>query len=211
MENHLPPSFSQSVFDCPHCGVRCRHDAFSKTLENKNSSVHYTICQHCDKPCIWVNFPIDGESIYIYPGIGLVPKAHGDMPNEAKIVYEEAAQVLGKSNRAAAALIRLALQLILKELDCPSAEKNLKDAIKELVGKGASPDIESAAQSLRISGNHAIHPGKIDKDESEKEHVMQLFELLNIIVIDRISNPKKIKELRKIADKAEQERKENKN
>lgn len=72
--------------------------------------------------------------------------------------------------------------------------KDLNSDIGNLVKKGLSVQIQQALDSVRVVGNEAVHPGKLDlKDDSEAVQV--LFELLNMIVDAMIVQPKKIKEL----------------
>jgi hypothetical protein len=70
-------------------------------------------CMHCVEFLIW-----HGDSI-VWPPVSTAPKPHGDMPDDAKQDYEEARQVLPHSPRAAAALLRLALQKLCKNLGEP--------------------------------------------------------------------------------------------
>ena len=54
----------------------------------------------------------------------------------------------------------------------------------------SEPMSRKAADALRVIGSHAVHPGEIDTDDMNT--VMGLFELLNIMVDDRISQPRRI-------------------
>ena len=72
--------------------------------------------------------------------------------------------------------------------------KNINDDIGQLVSKGLSVQIQKALDSVRVIGNNAVHPGSIDLDE-KSEVAKTLLSLLNIIVEQLITQPKKINEI----------------
>ncbi|WP_425509557.1 DUF4145 domain-containing protein [Xanthomonas sontii] len=114
------------------------------------------------------------------------------MPEAVQADYEEAAAVIGRSPRSAAALLRLALQKLLKELGLPG---NSIDAdIKALVIAGLPAEVQKALDYCRVIGNEAVHPGEIDLNDTP-ELAVALFEMLNFIVADRIERPKTIEAL----------------
>ena len=71
--------------------------------------------------------------------------------------------------------------------------KNLNDDIARLVKDGLLVDIQRALDVVRVTGNNAVHPGHIDTDDVDVCEA--LFSLVNVIVENRISSPKKIKSL----------------
>lgn len=125
----------------------------------------------------------------IYPKKILVENPNTDLDSDIQNDYLEAARVYNESPRAAAALLRLALQKLCKQL----GEKgdNINDDIKNLVKKGLNPTLQQAFDSLRITGNSAVHPGIINLEE-EPEKVLRLFKLLNFIADKMITEPKEI-------------------
>lgn len=129
-----------------------------------------------------------GDEI-VYPKKILVENPNSDLDDEIKKDYYEAARVYNESPRSAAALLRLALQKLCKQL----GEKgdNINDDIKSLVAKGLNPLVQKSLDSLRITGNNAVHPGNINFYE-EPEKVLKLFELLNFIADKMITEPKEI-------------------
>ena len=65
--------------------------------------------------------------------------------------------------------------------------------LPNLVQKGLAASIQKALDSVRVIGNEAVHPGRIDlKDDSTT--AAGLFRLVNIIVEQTISNQKHIDE-----------------
>lgn len=110
------------------------------------------------------------------------------MPVEVRGDYEEARIIVMQSSRGACALLRLAVQKLCAELG--ETGKNVNDDIGSLVDKGLPVEAQQALDSLRVIGNNAVHPGEMDLTD-DTETAAALFDLLNFIVEDRISQPKK--------------------
>lgn len=125
----------------------------------------------------------------IYPKKILVEQPNKDLSVEIQADYLEAANVLSDSPRSAAAILRLALQKLCKQL----GEKgdNINDDIAALVKKGLNPAIQKSLDALRITGNNAVHPGELDLTE-DTERVIKLFGLLNFIAEKMITEPREI-------------------
>ena len=128
----------------------------------------------------------------MYPCLSTAPLPYDDMPSDVKEDFLEARDVVEISPRAAAALLRLALQKLMKHLG--QEGKDINKDIRELVKRGLPVKIQEALDSLRVYGNEAVHPGEIDLKD-DKETALKLFKLLNIIVHDMIIQPKEIEEL----------------
>ncbi|KAF0864720.1 DUF4145 domain-containing protein [Pseudomonas sp. LD120] len=112
------------------------------------------------------------------------------MPKDIRLDYEEASSILDKSPRGAAALLRLAIQKLCKELGQPG--KNINDDIKSLVAAGLSSMVQQALDTVRVIGNSAVHPGQIDLKD-DRQTAESLFMLVNLIVEKMISEPKHVK------------------
>jgi hypothetical protein len=119
-----------------------------------------------------------------------LPKPHKDMPASVREDYEEAQDVFPYSARSAAALLRLALQKLCKELG--EKGKNINADIGSLVKKGLSEHIQQALDIMRVVGNEAVHPGVINIRDNP-EIAMELFSLINEIVEDQIAMKQRIK------------------
>ena len=86
------------------------------------------------------------------------------------------------------ALLRLAAQKLCANLG--ESGKDINGDIASLVKKGLDQDVQEALDSLRVIGNNAVHPGEMDlKDNTETAPA--LFNLVNLVVEDRIAQPKK--------------------
>ncbi len=197
---HFPPVLGKGEYHCPHCNVYAeQHYAHLQTLNNfqwtsvVDGRSHFkellsrewvvTKCARCGDIAMWL-----GTSM-IFPRKVIVAPPNEDLADEIKGDYMEAAHVLSESPRAAAAILRLALQKLCKQLN--EKGENINDDIKSLVTKGLNPLVQKSLDALRITGNNAVHPGEINLEE-EPDRVIKLFELINFIATKMISEPKEI-------------------
>lgn len=122
----------------------------------------------------------------------LVEGPNDDLPEAVIEDYQEASEILQRSPRGAAALLRLAIQKLVDEL--VEGRDDLNTKIGTLVANGLDSRIQKALDSVRVIGNEAVHPGQIDlKDSPEIAH--QLFKLVNLIGRRMITEPAEIEEL----------------
>ena len=113
-----------------------------------------------------------------YPETGSAPFPNPEMPESVKKLYLEAASIMNKSPKGAAALLRLSIQILCKELG--EEGKNINTDIKDLVKKGLPEIVQKSLDIVRVTGNDAVHPGQIDTDDIKI--VNKLFELINVII-----------------------------
>ena len=150
------------------------------------NNIFLSRCHHCNKFAVWVHEQL------IYPTPMSGPPPNSDLPPDALRDYEEAGRIVGQSPRGAAALLRLAIQKLCKFLG--EHGKDINEDIASLVKKGLSPVVQKSLDAVRVIGNEAVHPGKLDlKDDTDT--AMSLFQLVNIIVQQMISNPKHANEV----------------
>lgn len=186
---YVAPDPKLGAFTCVHCTVYSQQEARALILMNMGQclpTAYAARCVLCKKWTIWY------QDEMIYPKSSNVPMPHPDLPHDCSLIYEEARAVYGVSKRASAALIRLALEHLVRGL-CPNG-KNINDCIKQLVSNGLPIQIQQAMDVCRVVGNEAVHPGEIDINESP-EVAYQLFELVNLIVDNQITQPRKIAEM----------------
>lgn len=136
-----------------------------------------TRCQACRQLVFWANREI------AYP----IPKgieAAEDMPEKAKEFFDEAQSIIALSPRAACALLRICLELLVNFAgeNKPGFNKNrpLIDRINML---GASADILELLHTCRVAGNEFSHPGEINlENEDTPEIAENISELINALV-----------------------------
>jgi hypothetical protein len=147
------------------------------------NNVYISQCYNCSEISLWMYNRI------IYPYIDFLVLPNPDLPESSKIDYLEAASILSASPRGAAALLRLCIQKLCAELG--EAGKNINDDIASLVKKGLDVRIQQALDVVRVVGNNAVHPGKLDLRD-DRSTAEQLFTLVNLIADVMISQPKHI-------------------
>jgi hypothetical protein len=140
-------------------------------------------CSSCGDISLWVKQEI------VYPKQTAVAPPNEDMEQEIQDLYIEASTIVVDSPKGATAILRLALQLLLKQLG--KSGKNINNDIKELVEEGLSSKIQKALDLLRVVGNNAVHPGQIDLEDG-REIALKLFHILNFIADEMISKPKEL-------------------
>ncbi len=185
---YIAPQVFEGSFTCPHCGAIAQQTWWavgwdgSRYTNNDSNVLRVGSCTHCHKYTLWIK-----DQMY-YPDTGTSPFPNIELPGAVLSLYNEAASIASKSPRGAAALLRLAVQVLCKEL----GEKgtNINDDIKNLVAKGLPPIVQQSLDIVRVTGNNAVHPGQIDVDDPAV--VGKLFDLINIIVEYKIALPKKV-------------------
>ena len=200
---------NSKAFQCPVCSGFSSHLwTYNPIKINRdyNESIKFIIiaqCQACNQFSIWITNEIqitysprvvlntsDATLALIFPNVAEgVPKPNNDMPDDVKEIYIEAGEVLNISPRASAALSRLAIEKLVAHLNAQG--KDLNTQIGSLVSKGMPIEIQQMLDSVRVIGNNAVHPGQIDIKDN-KELALSLLNFINLIVDNRITQPKKI-------------------
>lgn len=157
-------------------------DSTRNTVQNLNISE----CYNCKKLAIWVHHSM------VYPDCRMGPAPNLDLPPDILIDFEEARAIVNLSPRGAAALLRLAVQKLCAHLG--ERGKNIDDDIASLVSKGLDPLVQQALDIVRVVGNEAVHPGTLDLRDDQSVAI-QLFELVNLVCQQMITQPKAIKGL----------------
>lgn len=189
-EIYVAPVFKADAFHCPYCGVYSHQHWFELYHGNdgwaKVEELIISICERCAKNAVWL------ENKMLYPVSSIAPLPVEDMPVDVKEDFSEARNIVNASPRAATALLRLALQKLMAHLG--EKGENINDDIASLVRKGLPEKIQKALDAVRVIGNNAVHPGKIDlKDDTQTS--VTLFDLLNMIVAVMITQPKRVEKI----------------
>ena len=191
MQTYFAPQFKASKYTCPHCQVVAKqtwHDLSYRSGGGYRSDddLQFNICTHCDRWSYWY------KERMIIPSSAPVEAAHPELPTSCSPDYNEARDIVARSPRAAAALLRLVVQRLMPALG--EDGNNINDNIGALVSKGLPIEVQQALDFCRVVGNNAVHPGEIDlNDTPEVAH--SLFSMINFIVEDRISRPKRVADL----------------
>jgi len=156
-----------------------KHDMLSYIPD----SFSLATCTSCHDISLWIDKEL------VYPKKTSAPPPNSDMDDRIKGLYHEAAAILIDSPKGATALLRLALQLLLKQLG--KSGENINNDIKELVSDGLSPKIQKALDLVRVVGNNAVHPGQINIDDNN-EIAVKLFHILNFIADEMVTKPKEL-------------------
>lgn len=195
-QNYVAPTYRIEAFTCIHCGVLSQmHWAeLGVFAQGGLIGVSWTICtcQHCRQDTIWKVNPKNTKDVFmVYPHQVKAPAIHQDLPEVCRADFEEARLVCGVSPRGAAALLRLCLQKLLGYIG--GKGEHIDTDIKILVAAGLDPHIQQALDVIRVTGNNAVHPLDM-APEDVVENVPVLFEMINLIVDERISRQKNINE-----------------
>lgn len=188
MTPYKSPKFAETSFNCPICNAFAEQSwstiyiKISGGFTSVDSS-YISRCTHCHDYSIWVDKKL------IYPNLSTAPLPNADLPDEIRNDFEEAREILNRSPRGAAALLRLCLQKLCGNLG--ESGKDINKDIGSLVEKGLPIRVQQSLDIVRVIGNDAVHPGQIDlKDDIET--ATKLFHLINIIVDAMITQPKEI-------------------
>lgn len=183
------PKYHETSFNCPFCNAFSEQNwRYLRTIISTTASLNTEICRcsHCGYYSIW------HEEKLIYPLINITEPPNEDLSDEVKRDYLEAAEIVQRSPRGAAALLRLSIQKLCMQLGERGRELNTD--IGNLVKKGLDIKIQKALDAVRVIGNEAVHPGELDlKDELET--ASKLFILVNFIANEMITKPREIEKL----------------
>jgi Domain of unknown function (DUF4145) len=194
---YVAPQIGRKAFHCARCNVYADQFWFQvfhpEYVGNPGSQYQSNVqikrqqvsrCAHCNEYSFWLDQKL------LSPDITGAPLPHPEMPESVKPDFDEARSVFSRSPRSSAALLRLAIQKICIHLGFPG--KNLNEDIGALVVSGLPIEIQQSLDIVRVVGNNQVHPGTLDVRD-DPETATSLFELVNVIVEDRIARPNKIK------------------
>lgn len=143
-------------------------------------------CEHCEKVSLW------SYHTQVVPASHTIIEPNADLDDDIKEDFREAVGIVDRSPRGAAALLRLALQKLCKQLG--ESGENINEDIASLVVKGLDKDMEIALDTVRMIGNETVHPGTIDLRDN-REIAILLFEIINSIAYQMITHKNKVRAL----------------
>jgi len=182
------PELHKKAFNCPHCQAYS-HQIWHLGAMHKNGffevieDFDIAECSHCRNMSYWFNGKI------ISPESTGILSPNDDLEEDIKLDYLEAASIFNKSPRGAAALLRLGIQKLCKQLG--ETGENINSDISNLVNKGLPIQVQQALDIVRVIGNESVHPGQINLNDN-RDIAKKLFELINIIAQIMITQPKDI-------------------
>lgn len=192
---YAPPKYNEDGFTCPVCNYYAHqvwHEVYG-TPRNRSGSygikdLELTVCEKCGDYLVW------HKKKMVFPEINGAPRPDIDMPEKIAEIYNEAKSIVSRSPRAAAALLRFAIETLVDDV-VGHSKKSLFDNIGILTSEKRLPvEIQQSLDYLRVIGDGYLHPAVIDmKGKDNYETTISLFELLNFIVQALIGQPKKIK------------------
>ena len=188
------PIYGKESFICPYCKGYCQQtwQARTPSILVRHASSHDAIrtakCTLCNQHSIWVSEEM------VYPHESSAPEASNHMPEEVKKVFDSARLVSIHSPRAAAVLLRVALEIITLSLD--ETDPSLNKRIGNLKKKGVDDSVIKSLDIVRIIANEGgAHAGGIDlTGEDGRVVVNKLFLLVNYIVQMTIGVHEEIKQ-----------------
>lgn len=191
MSEHYPPIYLKASFHCIFCNVHSTQEWIRVFRQAPGgitaiTELYVCRCKHCEQKSYWFNEKM------IVPSSAGAPYPHEDMPQTLIDDYLEAREIVNLSPRGSTALLRLVLQKLMVELG--ESGRDLNKDIGSLVQKGLPEEIQQALDIIRVIGNESVHPGELDLRD-DQETALQLFQLINFIIEERISRKKRISSL----------------
>jgi hypothetical protein len=189
--NHIYLSYRAKIRDYQQEAIRGFLDTAKNQFPNDFNSylardLSIATCGSCGRYSLWV------DKEMVFPVEMPIDLPNPDLNEGIRSLYNEASKIFLDSPRGSTALLRLALQMLLKQIG--KEGKDINNDIKELVADGLSSKIQKALDLLRVVGNNAVHPGQISFDDNS-EVALKLFKILNIIADEMISKPREIDKL----------------
>ena len=164
--------------------------------------VYVTVCHHCEKPTIWLD---DNQTLKpILPSDNQYPSPSDKMPQEVKDVYNQAGSIADKSPRAANAMLRSAIEELMRIIVETPGDLNqmIEDAYKNNI---ITAHIKESLHSIRLLGNNALHPNQIRIEDDVDTN--DIFNIINHIVDVTLHHSEVIENIQDIDSKNKKARK----
>jgi hypothetical protein len=144
--------------------ITYQYEEYSQSVKVEMVNLHLSSCSNCNAFSVWVRDRL------------VFPVRVAERPDLVAADFEEAAAILDKSPRGAAALIHLCVQTL---IPLESNGKHLDHEIAALISKGLKVEIQEAMGALRVLADNGA--GDIDLKE-DKATATRIFALLKVIV-----------------------------
>ncbi len=188
-QEYVAPGVDLDGFNCPHCGVHS-HQTWHPLEYRSGEYAHagaaglvLAVCARCRQFSVWHSGTI------IFPAGVVAPVPHPDLFTGARSDYQEARSICEASPRAAAALLRLTIQKMCRHFG--GSGRDIAADIEELVQRGLPVGVQQALALVRVIGDNAVDPGRIDARDNAQT-AAALFRLINLIAEKLIAEPKEI-------------------
>lgn len=185
-QEYVQPVYGRDGFNCPHCGAYAHQTWFYSAYANLQSGGQTQIpnlaTSMCERPSCR-RFALWHERQLIHPLVLTAPPPNPDMPDHIKALFEEARAVSLFSPRAAAALLRVAVEQLTEHLG--ERTGRLNDRIGRLVQRGLPRSVQQSLDAVRVIGNDAVHATNAIQLNDQPDTAAALFRLVNLIV-DRL-------------------------
>jgi len=145
----------------------------------QNVSISY--CFNCNEMCFWVYDQL------VWPRRAGGPEPKLLAPPNVRREREETSQTLEASPRGAAALLRLAIEKLCKELGVSG--ESLKDDIALFVREDVDARVQKVLDAARIIESNAVRPGQIGLGD-DRATAETLSGLVNLICEKMIMEPR---------------------
>jgi hypothetical protein len=147
------------------------YQKYSQSLKVKMANLHISNCHDCNGFSIWVAdrlvFPLNVERT----------------PELVEEDFQEAAAILNRFPREAAALMRVCIQKLVPLLT--QEGNNLNQYMSSLVRKGLEVEIQQAMEVLQVLRNEPEQPATL-KTQPDKEIAIRFFDSLKSILERRV-------------------------
>ena len=155
-----------------------------RSRDVQNVSISY--CFNCNEMCLWVYDRLVWPRREGFPE----PKLHA--PPKVRRESEEASQILEASPRGAAALLRIAIEKLCKELGVSG--ESLKDDIAFFVREDMDARVQKVLDAAQIIESNAMRPSQIGLGE-DRATAETLSGLVNLICEKMIMEPRHLQEV----------------
>jgi uncharacterized protein DUF4145 len=145
----------------------------------QNVSISY--CFHCNEMCLWVYDQL------VWPRSAGDPEPKLHAPPNVRRECEKATQTLEASPRGAAALLRLTIEKLCKELGVSG--ESIKDDIAFVVREDVDARVQKVLDAARIIESNAVSPGQIGLGD-DRATAETLSGMVNLICEKMIMEPR---------------------